>query len=375
MDSIIFPSLPNTIPNDFVIRLTIDEQFRYGANVEVDAKLPLNQTVLAGVEYFREEIRGGRITFLGPNTGSEIDGGELVPDSSSNVLSLYLNDEINLFERIAVSGGIRYNYSDTYNAAVLLAGNVVGHILDFDAIQSYVKFNYTQGFRPPSFEQRFSTSPVALGNQSIDPETSEAFQVELNGKVLRDVAFFNYLRFRVNYAHTILDDLIALQDIDDGAQFANVGNRKVNSVDVAAELSFKGGHQLSIGYSYNGVRDTTGNVDVRNHAPHIFNLSGTFRLNKYIAFNSWYSWVDEKRIDGYLDPVSLETISLRLDSYHLWTAGAVVNDAKDRYRAMLHVFNLLGQHYETVDGDTVAAPYPYAQPNEISVLLRLQATF
>ncbi len=377
VDSVIYRPLPETIPNQFGVRLTIDEQFRYGLSVEADLKLPLNNTLLAGVEYFREEISGARIAFFGPNTGNVIDSGELVPDSDSNVVSLYLNDEINLFERVALSGGVRYNYSDTYNSAVLFAANVVGQVLDLDAIQSYVKFNYTQGFRPPSFEQRFSTSPSFLGNQGINPERSEALQAELNAKILRDVSIFEFIRFRVNYAYTTLDNLIALRESEDGmsAQFDNIGTRKVHSVESAITADFKGGHRVSLGYSFNDVRDDTANRDIRNHAPHIFNLKGNYKLNKYLAFTGWYSWVAAKRIDDYLDPDSLETESLRIAPYHLLSLGAVVNDANDKYRLLLHVFNLLGDHYETVDGDTVAAPFPYPQSNEIGVLARLQATF
>ena len=377
VDSIIYPSGETSLPNVFGVQLQIDDQFRYGVNFEVDAKLPWGNTLLGGVEYFREEIRGARLNFFGPNTGSLIDGGELVPDSESNVVSLYLNDELNLFERIAISGGLRFNYSDTYESTTLVSANVVGHVLDYEAIQSYVKLSYTQGFRPPSFEHRFSTSPFFLGNDEISPERSEAAQVELNAKVLRNVGPFEFFGFRVDFAHTVLDQLIGLQESADGnsAQFTNIGTRKINSVEASGELMFKRGHRLWANYSYNDVRDTTAGIDIRNNAPHIFNIGGKIRFSKYVSVNSWYSYVAGKTITDYTDPSSLAPQSLAISGYHLLSAGLVLNDADERYRFLLHAYNLLGQHYETVDGDTVAAPYPYPQPDDVAVLGRLQATF
>ena len=377
VDSVIFPPSESTIPNLFGIQLLIDEQLRYGLNFEVDATLPYGNTLLAGVQYFREEIAGARLGFFGPNSGNLIDMGELVPDSASNVVSVYVNDELNLFERVAIAGGLRFNYSDTYASATLVSANVVGHLLDYEAIQSYLKVSYTQGFRPPSFEQRFSTTPSFLGNQEIGPERSEAGQVELNAKVLRSVGPIRHLGFRVDYAHTVLRDLIALQESGDGAsaQFNNVGTRQVNSVEAAAELLFRQGHRAWLAYSFNDVRDLTAQQDIQNNAPHIVNLGGSVRFNRYVSLNARYSWVAGKRIDDYLDPASLTTQELSISPYHLLSAGLVVNDADDRYRLLLHGFNLLGQHYETVDGDTVAAPYPYPQPNNVALMARLQATF
>ncbi|MEL7372251.1 MAG: TonB-dependent receptor, partial [Myxococcota bacterium] len=322
-------------------------------------------------------VSGARIGFFGPNTGNFIDGGELVPNSQSNVISTYLNNELNLFERIAVSGGVRFNYSDTYASTLLASANIVGQLLAYDSVQSYLKLSYTQGFRPPSFEQRFSTAPFGLGNQGIGPERSEAFQVELNAKLLRDKGPFQHLSIRADFAHTELKDLIALRNSEDGesAQFDNLGTRVVDSVEAVIDLRFKRGHRVWAAYSFNDVRDTTANTDIRNNAPHIINLGGALRFSKHVSFNTRLSWVDAKEISNYLDPDTSETTVLTVDAYFLLSAGFIVSDAEQRYRLLFHAYNLLGQHYETVDGDTVAAPYPYAQPNRIALLTRFQATF
>ncbi len=375
VDSVIFPSSETTIPNLFGIQLAIDQQRRYGTSIELDAKLPWNNTLLAGAEYFREEIQGGRVGFFGPNTGQFIDMGELVPDSASNVVSVYANDEINLFERIAISGGARFNYSDTYASATLFSANVVGHVLDFDAIQSYVKVSYTQGFRPPSFEQRFSTDSLFLGNQNIRPERSEAAQAEVNAKVLRQVGPVEHLAFRVDFAHTFLRDLIGVQAQEDTAMFSNIGARRINSVEAWSELLFRTGHRIWANYSFNDVRDVNADQAVRNNAPHMFNLGGRVRFNRYVSANARYSFVAGKTISDYLDPATSTTQSLDISSYHLLTAGVVVDDPSERFRLLVHAYNILGQHYETVDGDTVAAPYPYPQPSSIALLARVQARF
>ena len=377
VDSVIFPSSEDTIPNLFGIQLVIDQQRRYGVNLEIDAQLPWGNTLLAGAEYFREEIEGARVNFFGPNTGDLLDAGELVPDSSSNVASFYVNNELNLFERIAISGGVRFNYSDTYASATLLSANLVGHILDYNAIQSYIKVSYTQGFRPPSFEQRFSTSPFGLGDRDIGPERSEAGQVEVNAKLLRQVGPIEHLGIRVDYAHTDLRELIGLRESEDGesAVFSNVGTRRIDSVEAFAELLFRKGHRVWMGYSFNDVEDVDTNADIRNHAPHIFNMGGRVRFNRFVSMNTVYSFVAGKTINGYLDPGTNAPLDLDISSYHLLQAGFVVNDAEDRYRLLLHAYNILGQYYETVDGDTVAAPYPYPQPNDVALLARIQASF
>lgn len=389
VDSVIFPSLPNTIPNDFRINLAIEQQLRYGVNLEIDARVllwGLENTLLAGVEYFREEISGATIRFFGPNTGNPTPEDELVPDSSTNTFSVYLSDEVNVFERIAVNGGIRFNYSDSYASALLLSSNLVGHIFDGEDLNVYGKLSYTQGYRPPSFEQRFSTQGGFLGNSSIGPERSEAGQIELNAKYRFEEGPLQQVGVRLDYARTVLNDLISLRersveptepDAEPGTitQYDNLGTRGVDSIEFSGDMVFRGGHRFWLGYSFNDVEDETADEEVHSHSPHIVNFGGIYRMNKYLKLNVRYSWVARKSIDTYVDPVSGEEGVLDINEYHLWSAGIVLNDAQEKYTLLLHAYNMLGQRYETLDGDTVAAPYPYAQPNRPSFLVRLQGRF
>ena len=382
VESVLFPASDETLPHPFVLNLQIDEQRRIGNNFEVDYQLPFGNTVLAGTEYSRDSLTGARLGFFGPNTGRHIDGGELVPDASTDVYSAYVHDEQNLFERVAVSGGLRYNASDSYASVLVKSAAVVAKVADYDALLSYIKLSYAEGFRPPSFEQRYSTDPLFLGDKDISPEESRAIQIELNARTLRQVRPFKHLNLRADYAYTTLDGTVGLTpyEIDcpetgECSRFDNTGRRRVNSIEAAAELLFTRGHSLWVGYAWNDVRDETAKVDILNNARHVVNGGAVWQVHRNLSLNLRYSWVSAKTIPGYLDPESIDSVDLAIDGYHLASAGATLHDEAGRYKLAIHGYNLLAQHYENVDGDVGVAPYPYPQPDLPVVMAKGIARF
>src|SRR5262249_3661486 len=143
----------------------------------------------------------------------------------------------------------------------------------------HVKLNYATGFRAPVF-QATSTAPGGVGygaNPGLKTETSQAFQGELNGRLLRNVRRIRELEVRVDYSYTLLQRLI---EIRNGA-YRNTGTRGTHSVEGYARLYLTGDHTLFASYTFLHSLTTDTGV-VRGEPNHWVVLGGSFNIIKQL---------------------------------------------------------------------------------------------
>lgn len=282
------------------IGLTVDQQLRYGLNLDADVSLD-DHTVVFGFEGFQERIRDAwrqdtlrkriylpRIAAPDPRTGEipevaifgpercptagrrpvSVDGQQLevlflddacrfeerfLKDTQRTVGAFYVSDEWRLARPLTIQPGFRVQVSDSYDPVTLFSGALVWNIVD----KLYLKLNYAEGFRPPSYDSTrivdvaVSTLSYRSGDD-IRVETSRAGEVELNAVVLENTGPLRRIYLRADYAYTVLSDVIR----NVGGQFANSGERQIHSVEFFGRVEFDGDHEIWLGGHYLETEDS-----------------------------------------------------------------------------------------------------------------------
>lgn len=281
----------DALADGVVIGLEVDQQLRYGLNLDADVSLD-DHTIVFGFEGFQERLVDAwrqdtlRKRIVLPDEADPIFGPDRCPgpgrrrvavgnritdqviflddacrfeerfldDVSRTVGAFYISDEWRLARPLTIQPGFRAQYySDPEEIVPLFSGALVWNIVD----KLYLKLNYAEGFRPPSYDstQIVDLAVSTLSYQSspdIKVETSRAGEVELNAVLLENTGPLRRIYVRGDYAYTVLSDVIR----NVGGQFANSGQREIHSAEMFARAEFDAGHELWFGGHYIKAEDS-----------------------------------------------------------------------------------------------------------------------
>jgi len=139
----------------------------------------------------------------------------------------------------------------------------------------HVKLNFTQGFRPPVFNNTDS-NPQAVelaGHPALNVETSTAYQGEINARLLKGRRKIRELDLRADVSYTRLDNVIIVQN----GSYVNGAPRGVTSAELLAKLYLKGDHRIELGYTW--LKTDSGDIGAfRTYPEHWFNVGGVVSL-------------------------------------------------------------------------------------------------
>lgn len=159
-----------------------------------------------------------------------------------------------------LTAGIRYDdyndFGDTWNPRAALVWSA--------RHDTTLKLLYGQAFRAPSFaEFRNQNNPVALGNDELDPEEMETFELAIDFRPMED------LRFGANVFYYEWEDIIEfVSDPATGTAMAqNVGEQDGYGVEFEMEWMPASNLSLLANYAFQDSEDEASNEDAGN-APH-----------------------------------------------------------------------------------------------------------
>jgi hypothetical protein len=138
-----------------------------------------------------------------------------------------------------------------------------------------VKLNYAQGFRPPVFNNTDSNGEAVEfdGERTLLVERSEAWQGEVNARLLKGRRRIRELSVRADYSYTRLENFIGIT----AGKYANAGLRGIHSAELLAKLYLKGDHRIELGYTW--LQTNTGDKGVfRANPEHWFNIGGVMSI-------------------------------------------------------------------------------------------------
>jgi iron complex outermembrane receptor protein len=351
---------------------------RYGGTVDVDIALPRQFRMLAGFETFNESVSNTSLTVQVPSSTGYLgfvcalnpDGSQvkdcpqtITRDVNRIVVAGYLDAQWRPVHPLILDGGVRlqqgfgprpYALTPLYSAAA--AWNFYRGF--------HLKANYATGFRPPSFNNTDSTGAGVnwVPNPRLLNERSQSFQGEFNARLARNLGIFREAELRLDYAYTLLENLISFS----GPVYANVydnnGRRSIHSAEALLRAYLVGDHFVEVGYTY--LYSVSSLIGVERNAPsQWFTLTTSFNLVKQLLdFNAtlrvYTSTLDVNRYaSGTSGGVPGSTSSAigpnatidTLSPFAVLQLGLHVRLFHDRLIGSVQVYNALNQHYYLPD--------------------------
>ncbi len=292
--------------------------YRVGGAVDGDAELGGNARVLYGFEAFhewvpsdiehsRQSTEGLEATFVGPYQLERLplpcprerdpdNPGSLRPvpgcpltfafPSSRTPLSAYLSPQWRPNKKLILDAGARIAVApdalgvNAYDPTLTFAGTAVYNFIP----GWHGKLNYSQGFRPPVFNNLNSNGEaVQLDGGELNTETTDAFQSELNARLFKGDRRIRELNFRLDASYTRIQNLIQIV----GGRYQNTADRGIASVEFLGKLYIQGGHRIELGYTYMNI-NTADKGEFKAIPEHWFNLLGVYNVvdDKLRAFSN-----------------------------------------------------------------------------------------
>ncbi len=292
--------------------------FRAGAAIDGDAELGAKARVLYGVEAFREWVPndvkrarqgdGLEANFVAPyqeerlplpcprerdpdNPGASrfIDGCPLTFSfpGSRTALSAYVSPQWRPNKKLILDVGARVAVApealgeNFYDPQLTFGGTAVYNFLP----AWHAKLNYSQGFRPPVFNNLNSNGEAVQldGRPDLSVETADALQGEINARLFKGERRIRELSFRLDYSYTRIQNLIQIV----GGRYQNTADRGIQSVEFLGKLYIQGGHRIELGYTYMDI-NTADKGELRAIPNHWFNLLGVYNVSddKLRAFSN-----------------------------------------------------------------------------------------
>ncbi len=205
----------------------------------------------------------GKINKL--SVGAEWVGDQLRSESDNiqwknqNTYSLMAQDELNINRHWQAVVGLRYIYNENFNSYATPNASLmyrVGHL--------NVRAAYASGFRTPTLSQLYATdltktsNRYTLGNTDLKPEKSHFVQLNaewVQGRwTLGVTGFFNRMRDMINYRTLSEEEIAAMPNASDLAQYDEVRQRdnvdKARTTGVTLNAQCRIGWGLSVGGAY-----------------------------------------------------------------------------------------------------------------------------
>lgn len=284
--------------------------YRTGGSVDGDVQLADNLRLLYGAEAFHEWVpdrttesrqgAGTQSVFWGPYNlnvlplacprtatwdGTQPANVSLVPGcpltfafaANRTVFGAFSALQWRLTPRLIVDGGIRAEVAPASLSSRSYDPQAIGEAaVVYEFIPDWhVKVNFTQGFRPPVFNNTDS-NPQAVefaGSPDLAVERSTAFQSEINARLLKGRRKIRELDIRADVSYTKLDGVIVVEN----GRYVNGAARGVTSAELLAKLYLKGDHRIELGYTWIKT-DSADKGAFRSYPEHWFNLGGVVSL-------------------------------------------------------------------------------------------------
>lgn len=373
-------------PGGLTFQLHGHNIFRAGGTVDAELQLPRGLRLLLGGELFYEGIEGSTATFLSPSDPSKLPVlcavdtvGQRLPGCARNFVydtgrfvgAGYVDLQWRVLPTLTLDGGVRlqagwgalpYALTPLYSAALVWSF----------ARDYHLKLTYANGFRAPVFQDTSSVpGGVNIGaNPTLQTESSQSVQAEVNARLLRNVGDLRELELRLDYSYSLLSNLITIS----GGAYDNSGRRGVHTVEAFARMYLKGEHFLQASYTFlysvssiSGViRATPNNWAV---------VAGSFNLVRHLldvnaSFSLFGAYEDPNRYPAANgSPIAATTAGPaniafdRLSPVAMLQLGVRVRFLDDRLQASAQVYNALNQHFYWADNFYDLTPTLENTPN------------
>ena len=200
---------------------------------------PKWNTLTVGGEYKYEYGRNESVGFAGPGVSSTFS-------QSLETWSLYAQDELRLFDRVILSGGVRYDDNNEFGDVTTYRAGAVVLVKETG---TKLRGTWGQGFRAPTINDLFFPG---FSNPDLQPEHSTSWEVGVDQALWK-----NRIRLGATYFNNAFDDLIQFVFAGGVFQPVNVGEAESQGVELTAAFDVLDQLSLTANYTYVNAQDLT----------------------------------------------------------------------------------------------------------------------
>ena len=166
-------------------------------------------------------------------------------DRTSNIFSVYAQDEIHLRKNLVLNLGLRYDHYSTFGGTTNPRAALIYNPWE----KTTFKFLYGQSFRAPNLFELYYAAPGNEANPSLRPETVKTMEL------VWEQYFADHFRMTVSGFYYPIRSLISEQvDLATGnAFFTNAGSLDLRGVDFEFGRRLPGGLEGTVSYSFQDV--------------------------------------------------------------------------------------------------------------------------
>lgn len=216
-----------------------------------------------------------------------------------NVLSIYLQDEYQVMEKLSLTFGIRRDEYSTVESSTTPRCAII-----YNPVKSgTLKFLYGEAFRAPNvYEVYYEDPDLAKGNPGLKPEKIRTAEViweqRLTDRLFGLASLYSYE----------MKDLIdqTIDPSDSLSQFQNISKVQAKGLELELNARLKMGFRGYINYIFQNAEDVDLNEKLTNSPDHIVKSGLVYPIFKhlYAALELQYETeritVQETKIDPYL---------------------------------------------------------------------------
>jgi iron complex outermembrane receptor protein len=207
---------------------------------------------------------------------------------TSNIFSVYAQDEIHLRKNLILNLGLRYDHYSTFGGTTNPRAALIYNPWD----KTTFKFLYGRSFRPPSLFELYYDAPGNEADPSLRPQTVETMEL------VWEQYFANHFRLTVSGFYYPIRGLIneQIDPANGNAFFANAGSLDLRGLDFVLARSLPHGTEGTVGYSFQDATNTSTQMPVTNSPKHVVQVSLSVPLIKQRVFASMDLQYISKRV-------------------------------------------------------------------------------
>lgn len=256
------------------------------------------------------------------------------------LLSFFTEPRITLFDKLDLSGGIRFDLSSLYGKVLTPRA---GAIYNFNKCR--IRFSYSEAFRAPKAWDYTD----GIGNPALLPEKMKSFESGLF------VSAFDNLNIDMVVYSNILENSINREIVGNSYRWVNRG--KINVKGMELFLRYETGKiNSSVGYTLNNSEDAFGN-HIDEISRHSGNGSVIYSFSDKVKMNIRASYIGKRN-----NPVVVSAINSReLGPYLIFNGTLSLLDIKGMNIRLIstNIFN--SEYYHTSN----RSPQRYRQPQRM----------
>jgi vitamin B12 transporter len=252
-----------------------------------------------------------------------------LPESKVRTSSVYLQDQINLWNVLFVTAGGRYDSHEKFGSETTF--RIAGAYL-IAKTGTKIKATYGTGFKAPALFDLFDPS---FGNPELEAEKSSGFDFGFEKFFMNDALHFGITYFQMN-----IDNLIGF---DENFKAVNINKVKTTGVEMFVAVPNIFGVSINGNYTFTNSKDNSaGSADdglvLLRRPKHKLSLNLNYNYNDALNFNLGFRFVGERE-DKDFSTFPVERV--KLDSYSIFDFAAAynINDLIKVYGRAENIFN------------------------------------